>query len=1642
MGEAGVCTGCVQDLQGRLTRFLRNKGLDEPDLVLSQIPLVDWVVSEKVPGSVALTLLCMEAPSSGVNNFFYELVNRNLRPEHRVSILSARCLTFSFAERPDQVFYFGEMLGAVGKESERREMILQIPHVTRDLKRGAVNPRLADQILEERGLTPDQKMAFAKRRALRFFERFDIPYLEEVTAEQGWWMMHAPRGSLKGRSLGHLTFLLSSLVLLHQYVRREGYLYPEQRAVRVAVRPVHLRYPFGTKEAVAIVVAVQASRQFERIEEGHLLGAAARVVEGIRGVEGSFFSYERGEGVRLLYIEVEGGKVKRLTAEQIGKLKRELGGELKEHVQKLTPSLFTQRNEDELLHSLLSLAKELRYVGDPPQVAITYQGMSKKTLTFSVVCVHLEKEGGVPLQELFRRFPATWRCVLEQERALGRLRKRYPKVGAVFSVTLSKSLFLRKDRAVDLQRARSHIVEGLAAVCGPIRDYNGGLMVKQSEVLSTTKALLGEGARRREDLLEALFYALSPTVMQSYLSPEIMKVLFLFLDEVIPVPLGPKEGYRLFRRPTGGGTLLLVKGERSTFKEAVLEVVTEETIDPLTWAWSFVEIGSACYLALLFLGGDQGASLPIEQRIESAMQTWARHHQSRQVVSLYIDRATGSLDPRIGVDRRSGIVVKMLYEGLMRLGEEGRPHPAIARQVDQSHDHRVYTFWLRESYWSDGTPLTAADFVYAWKKAIDPAFASRHAYLFFPIKNARKIREGDLPIEAFGVRAERDDKLVVELERPSPDFLDYVTHWTYSPVPKNIDERSPGWAYEKGIGYLCNGPFRLEQGRANEELFLVKNPYYWDASSVILSEIHLVQAEDPQTALAMFDQGKLDMVGEPLCELPAAAKERADVKGMATSAVCSLDLNTRVLPFTSKKMRQAFAYAIDRKGLVEAVLGGRGRPAYGLVPQGGKLPPPPPFPDGDRARARALFEEGLAELGMSRSEIGPVVLSYPLVNDQPQIIAFIARCWEETFGITVSTDGWAWSSYLSHLYDNVLHVAAKTWYGWVDDPLYSLEPYEFADETLNGPGWENADFQRLIHEAQKGGDPIARGAALAQAEAVLADEMPAIPLYHVEQRYLIHPKLRRVNIATIGQLDFKTSYIGRPALHEGEQGPLRLCRLNVRSEPISLDPRLGSDSNSLTMNRMIHEGLMHIGRDGSPEYGIAKAVDIGSDQTVYTFTLREAYWSDGTPLTAGDFEAAWKGALDPTFSTPYDYAFFVLYNAERARQGRVSVDEVGVRAIGPDKLVVRLKHPVPYFLELVAQPIYGPMPSHLTGQWEGAEPFVSSGPFTLVEWERGRRMELHKNPYYWDADSVKLSGLHLAIGGNAQMNLHSFESGELDWAGQPFADLPVEQLPHLQEKGVLNTQKIAAVFRMDFNCSRPPFTSKLMRQAFALAIDRETFQEHLLRGEERVVSSILPPYLSFGRGASDERNRELARQWFEESLAEQNMTRSHIDPIVVSCPQVERFWAASDFLRRQWQETFDIPILLEVSEWHGFLDKRLKGTYQMGAALWYSWVKDPTYNLLAYRQKGTYYNRCWWEHPDYMALMDKAGATADQEERLALLQQAEAFLGEAVPSIPLYVVDYKYLKSPALEGVFISELGWIDFRWASLHEERRWTQSR
>lgn len=510
----------------------------------------------------------------------------------------------------------------------------------------------------------------------------------------------------------------------------------------------------------------------------------------------------------------------------------------------------------------------------------------------------------------------------------------------------------------------------------------------------------------------------------------------------------------------------------------------------------------------------------------TACQPKEQDKQQSSILRISMETDPQTLDPRRVRDLATTTVIHMLYEGLMRAQVDGQPVPALAETVTLSPDQKTYTFHLRHSAWSDGQLVTAHDFEQTWKSLLNPQFPSPNAYQLYVIKGAQAAKEGLASIDQIGVNAKDDSTLVVELERPTPYFLHLAaTHFFY-PVHASLRQQPADSSAIPDSQILTNGPFKLEKWSRQNELTAIPNSHYWDQKNIRLNRIHLVVLDNP-TALQLFQRGELDWTGSPLSTLSvdalASLRKQNQLEIMPAAGVYLFRVNTEKKPFDHVKIRQAFALALNRADLVEHVLQGNQSPAFGLIPYS-FIASQPFFDDEDVDLAQRLFKEALEEQGLALQNFPPVSIHYASGERAHKIAQVAQQQWQEALGVQVALQSNEPKVHYERLKTHDYQLGIGSWFADFRDPISFLEIFKLKENGTNNTQWENQRYIDLLNQSALTQQPKEREKVLKQAEKVIVNEMPMIPLFYASYNYVRNPQVKGIYFSELGYLDFKNAY--------------------------------------------------------------------------------------------------------------------------------------------------------------------------------------------------------------------------------------------------------------------------------------------------------------------------------------------------------------------------------------------------------------------------------------------------------------------------------------------------------------------------------------
>lgn len=491
-----------------------------------------------------------------------------------------------------------------------------------------------------------------------------------------------------------------------------------------------------------------------------------------------------------------------------------------------------------------------------------------------------------------------------------------------------------------------------------------------------------------------------------------------------------------------------------------------------------------------------------------------------------------SLDPATMVDAQSSIVASGLFEGLMRLNSDGEPEPAIATDYEVSEDGKTYTFTLRkDAKWSNGDPVTANDFVYAWQRALDPKTAADYAYMLYYLENGEQYNSGAITDpNMIGVKALDEYTLEAKLITAAPYFISLVAHYTYFPVNPATVEANPAWAAEADT-LTTNGPFLLEEWAHGDKLVLKKNPDYFNKDDVNFETVTVKMVEDENTVYNLYETDQIDWIGAQAGAVPTDMTPKVISEGTAEvkeiASVYYYLFNTQKAPFDNVKVRQAFAMSIDRQSIIDNVTKANQKPAYGLVPssiagmdgKGYREMYPDDFFQENAEQAKKLLAEGLAESGMS--QLPEITLLYNTSEAHKKVAEAISDMWRKNLNVEVKLANQEWGTFLETRDAGQFDIARA---GWGADFNHAINfTYDLIHPSSgnNDGKYNNPKVGQLLDESIAATEEGERLSKIAEAERITFEEdMGALPLYYYTTVVMLKDGFEDVVSDYAGHLDW------------------------------------------------------------------------------------------------------------------------------------------------------------------------------------------------------------------------------------------------------------------------------------------------------------------------------------------------------------------------------------------------------------------------------------------------------------------------------------------------------------------------------------------
>ncbi|MCI5705010.1 MAG: peptide ABC transporter substrate-binding protein [Pseudoflavonifractor sp.] len=506
-----------------------------------------------------------------------------------------------------------------------------------------------------------------------------------------------------------------------------------------------------------------------------------------------------------------------------------------------------------------------------------------------------------------------------------------------------------------------------------------------------------------------------------------------------------------------------------------------------------------------------------------------------QELTFVLSNEPDGIDPTVTNNSFAQCILANCFEGLVTYDATGSIVGGAAETWDISDDGLVYTFHLRDGLkWSDGSDLTAEDFVYSLQRVLTPATTAQYVSMVTGyVKNAQEFYDGTATADELGVKAVDAQTLEITLIQPTSFFIDLVSMWCYDPVQKaTIEANGDRWTAAADT-YICNGPFKMTQLKMGEGYVLEKNENYWDAANVSLEKLTFRFILDSATALTAYESGEVDGIRSiPTADYARLKAAGAGIQTVPNYGTVYYNINCAKAPYDNVLVRKALNLAIDRQALIDNVVQLNATPAYSFLAPGYSVG------GMDITKGRETFDlsatanveaaqKALADAGYPGGEGFPTLrLSYYSDDTVKKVVEAMAEMLKNNLGIDVEISSNDWAIYYESVQSGNYEVGAMGWSADYLNPMSFLPLFKTGDST-NTAFYSNPDYDKLVDKVMTTTDPDAAAELTLQADALASKEYCCLPLYYKTNDFLMKDYVSGYYMTASGNLYFKDAKVSK-----------------------------------------------------------------------------------------------------------------------------------------------------------------------------------------------------------------------------------------------------------------------------------------------------------------------------------------------------------------------------------------------------------------------------------------------------------------------------------------------------------------------------------
>lgn len=522
--------------------------------------------------------------------------------------------------------------------------------------------------------------------------------------------------------------------------------------------------------------------------------------------------------------------------------------------------------------------------------------------------------------------------------------------------------------------------------------------------------------------------------------------------------------------------------------------------------------------------------------------------------------------------------------------------------------------------------------------------------------------------------------------------------------------------------------------------------------------------------------------------------------------------------------------------------------------------------------------------------------------------------------------------------------------------------------------------------------------------------------------------------AVVGMTTFLSGCGGFEDSKKNEGGAAtseKVLRVSVSEDIPTFDPAKIEDNQSSFVGELTYSTLYTTGEDGKPVPSAAEKYEVNSDSTEYTFTLKDAKWSNGDTVVAGDFKYAWTRALDPKTASTQSERLFPIKNAEKFYKGEAKAEDLGITVKDDKTLVVTLEQPDSLFVDKACYPVFSPLDEKAlknNEDWlKDPTKAIFNGPFLLKTMNLGSKLEFVKNDKYFAASEVKLNKIDVQIIKEQNSVYEMFNKGELDIIGSPVHSIPADKIEEARKKEEFKQYPYMVIQWAKFNVENELLKNVHLRKALSYAVDRKAIINGILKNNGQIPTMGFNPEAAGKNDLWKDHDVDAAKKELEIAIKELGLKGPEDIKLEYRFNTNEDTQKIIQAIQENWKKDLGINVELKNEEWKVYLNSIAKGDYAIGRMGWIADVADASDFLNMYQKKDGGNNQTNWYNEEFDKLIDQAKIENDTTKRQELLDKAEKIMADEMPVMPLYTSKNSYLVNKRVKNFNSNILGRIDF---------------